>query len=120
MSKNQIATGERREMYHFLAQIFLRSPTAALLALIREEGAAALLPTDDESPSPWMREMDAFHKELKTMADPVAEMEGEHTALFVLPSGVLPHEAVYRDEQKRLGGRVTWPWPNFTKMRRWR
>jgi len=94
-------------MYHFLAGLFMRPPTAAMLALIREEGAAALLPADDEASSPWMREMDTFREELKAMADPVASMEGEYTALFVLPTGVLPHEAVYLDEQKRLGGRVT-------------
>jgi len=107
MNNDQTVTEERREMYHFLAQIFLRPPTAAMLALLREEGAAALLPADDESKSSWMREMDAFREELKDMTDPVAEMEAEHTALFVLPSGVLPHEAVYLDEKKRLGGRIS-------------
>jgi TorA maturation chaperone TorD len=38
---------------------------------------------------------------------PALELEAEHTALFVLPSGVIPHEAFYLDTEKRLGGRVT-------------
>lgn len=35
------------------------------------------------------------------------ELEAEHTALFVLPSGVIPHEAFYLDREQRLGARVT-------------
>ncbi|OGR01022.1 MAG: hypothetical protein A2505_11040 [Deltaproteobacteria bacterium RIFOXYD12_FULL_55_16] len=115
MKEDQTATGERREMYHFLADLFLRPPTAALLALIKEEGAAALFQGDDEASSTWRLEINTFREELKAMADPVAEMEGEYTALFVLPSGILPHEAVYRDEQKRLGGRVTMAVAQFYK-----
>ncbi len=108
MKNDPTATGERQEMYRFLAGLFLRPPTAALLALLGEGGAVALFPAEDEaSPSPWMREVSTFCEEIKAMPDPVGEMEAEHTALFVLPSGVLPHEAVYVDEKKRLGGRVT-------------
>lgn len=107
MKKDQAATKERQEMYHFLAGLFLRPPTAAMLALIREKGAAAFFQDDDEASSPWMREISDFRAELEAMTEPVAEMEAEHTALFVLPSGVIPHEATYLDEQKRLGGRVT-------------
>lgn len=34
-------------------------------------------------------------------------LEAEHTSLFVLPSGAVPHESFYLDENKRLGGRIT-------------
>lgn len=40
-------------------------------------------------------------------AGPGEELEAEHTALFVLPSGVIPHEAFYLDAEQRLGGRIT-------------
>lgn len=106
MNIDEAATAQRQEMYQFLAGLFLQPPSAAMLELLREKGASALLPAGDDT-APWMQDMSAFCEEIKTMADPAGEMEAEYTALFVLPSGVLPHEAAYLDEQKRLGGRIT-------------
>jgi TorA maturation chaperone TorD len=48
-----------------------------------------------------------FVAEARGRPDLEAELEAEHTALFVLPSGVIPHEAFYLDMEQRLGGRVT-------------
>jgi TorA maturation chaperone TorD len=100
--------GERRDTYHFLSGLYLRPPTSSMLAMIQEKGSTAFFPAGDESlTSPWVDEIDKFREDLMAMADSTAEMEAEHTSLFVLPSGVLPHEAVYLDEKKRLGGKIT-------------
>lgn len=106
MNTYHTSFGERRDMYHFLSGLYLGPPTPSMLALIKEKGPAAFFPVDEES-SPWVNEMEKFRHELMAMADPASEMEAEHTSLFVLPSGVLPHEAVYLDEKKRLGGKIT-------------
>lgn len=103
---DEAVTAQRQEMYQFLAGLFLQPPSTAMLELLKEKGASSLLPTGEDT-AIWMQEMNAFCEEIKTMIDPAGEMEAEYTALFVLPSGVLPHEAVYVDEKKRLGGRVT-------------
>lgn len=108
MSTDHITPRDRQEMYHLLAGLFLRPPSSALLELIKNDGSTAFLPGDNEAlSSPWMQEIEVFREELGKMFAPVAEMEAEHTSLFVLPSGIIPHEAVYLDEKKRLGGRVT-------------
>lgn len=48
-----------------------------------------------------------FATEARGLPDLEGALEAEHTALFVLPSGVIPHEAFYLDQERRLGGNVT-------------
>src|SRR4030066_496172 len=51
--------------------------------------------------------MARFVREASEMENISEELAAEHTSIFVLPSSHLPHEAVYLDREKRLGGRVT-------------
>lgn len=48
-----------------------------------------------------------FVTEARGLPDLGEELAAEHAGLFVLPSGVIPHEAFYLDTEQRLGGRVT-------------
>jgi TorA maturation chaperone TorD len=49
----------------------------------------------------------AFFRETDSQGKPDNELTAEHSRLFVLPSGVIPHESFYLGERKRLGGQVT-------------
>lgn len=98
-----VAAGRART-YGALSALYLAAPSEDLAEMIRAGGLAA-----EDSGSPLgaaagaltasFREAAALHLE--------NELAAEHTRLFVLPSGVLPHESIYLDENKRLGGRVT-------------
>ena len=81
----------REQHYRLLANLYLRPPSEALLEAIRDGG---VLPIATAAPG-------------EGAPATTADLEAEHTALFVLPSGVIPHEAFYRDRDQRLGGRVT-------------
>lgn len=94
-----VAAGEREDIYRFLSGLYLRPPSDALLESILD-GSITTLFRDDE-------EMSAFVKVASGMANIKDELEAEHASIFALPSGVIPHEAVYLDKEKRLGGRVT-------------
>ncbi len=94
-----VAAGEREDIYRFLSGLYLRPTSDALLEIILD-GSITTIFRDDE-------EMSAFVKAASGMANIKDELEAEHASLFVLPSGVIPHEAVYLDKEKRLGGRVT-------------
>ena len=94
-----VAAGEREDIYRFLSGLYLRPPSDPLLEMILD-GSIITTFRDDE-------EMSAFVKVASGIANIKDELEAEHASLFVLPSGVIPHEAVYLDKEKRLGGRVT-------------
>lgn len=94
-----VAAGEREDIYRFLSGLYLRPPSDALLEIILD-GSITTIFRDDE-------EMSAFVKAASGMANIKDELEAEHASMFALPSGVIPHEAVYLDKEKRLGGRVT-------------
>jgi TorA maturation chaperone TorD len=79
-----ISARERERQYRFLASLYLKPPSEVVARTLGEAG----FPPADTDASP-------------------RELEAEHTALFVLPSGVIPHEAFYLDREQRLGGRVT-------------
>jgi len=94
-----VAAGEREDIYRFLSGLYLRPPSDPLLEMILDGGITTVFRDDEE--------MSAFVKAASGMANIKDELEAEHASLFVLPSGVIPHEAVYLDKEKRLGGRVT-------------
>jgi len=95
-----VTAGEREDIYRFLSTLCLRPPSDALISMIRE--GSVLSSVEDEGP--YMRLFVDQSREAGNLKD---ELESEHTAIFVLPSGVLPHESVYVDKNKRLGGRAT-------------
>jgi TorA maturation chaperone TorD len=94
----------RAKSYRVLSALYLSPPAEALAAEIRRDS----LVVEDASHAlrGAARELSAAFCEFDP---PAAErlLAAEHTRLFVLPSGVLPHEAVFLDENRRLGGRVT-------------
>jgi TorA maturation chaperone TorD len=79
-----ISARQRERQYRVLASLYLRPPSEALVQVLGDAG----VPPAGSAAS-------------------VGELEAEHTALFVLPSGVIPHEAFYLDREQRLGGRTT-------------
>ncbi len=107
--EESIVAGEREKTYMFLSGLCLRSPSDSIIAMIKD-GSILSVFQDNGSGSeavsypPGLFEFVRQAEEMPNLKD---EMEAEHTALFVLPSGVLPNEAVYLDKEKRLGGRVT-------------
>ena len=105
-----ITAGERERAYRFLAGLCLKPPSDSLIDMIKD-GTILSVFQDNEGGSdevvsypPGLFEFIRQAEEMPNLKD---ELEAEHTALFVLPSGVLPHEAAYLDKEKRLGGRVT-------------
>ncbi|TAN45147.1 MAG: hypothetical protein EPN22_03900 [Nitrospirae bacterium] len=94
-----VAAGEREDVYRFLAGLYLRPPSDSLIEVIRDGSISKVFQGNDE--------MSAFVKVAVGISNIKDELEAEHASLFVLPSGVLPHEAVYLDRDKRLGGKIT-------------
>ena len=96
---------EREKTYRFLSGLCLNPPSDVLIAMIKNRSIMSLFEDDGESRS-WeeMAKFVALSSQIDDMSD---ELAAERTALFVLPSSHLPHEAVYLDKDKRLGGRVT-------------
>lgn len=95
-----IVAAERENIYRCLAALCLSPPTDALISMIRE---GSILPPIADQAS-YMRQ---FVDQAREIGNLKVELEAEHTALFVLPSGVIPHESAYLDVGKRLGGSVT-------------
>lgn len=98
------AAAGRQVLYAVLSAAYLAPPSAQLadLVLSRQFTDAAA-----KSTGPLAVEFAAALRRAAAGERAAAALEAEHTSLFVLPSGVVPHEAFYRDEEKRLGGRVT-------------
>jgi TorA maturation chaperone TorD len=100
----QAAAGGRAKTYAVLAALYSAPPTGALAALIRTGGLAT------EEGGPLGAAADALTESFRRAASaglPEAELVAEHTRLFTLPSGVVPHESYYADENQRVGGHVT-------------
>ncbi len=94
-----VAAG-RAQTYAILAALYSAPPSPELTALIRagglrQEGNSALAAAANALTEAFAAGM------------PAADIAAEHTRLFVLPSGVVPHEAYYLDDNQRIGGRVT-------------
>ena len=99
------SASEREHQYRFLASLYLRPPSESLLGMIRD---GSIVPAfaggpGEEGPA----DLREFLAETPGLPGLEEELAAEHAALFVLPSGVIPHEAFYLDPDKRLGGKVT-------------
>ncbi|MBZ0155325.1 MAG: molecular chaperone TorD family protein [Alphaproteobacteria bacterium] len=107
MSGNEKDIAEERERtYTFLAGLCLKAPSDLLVDMIRD-GSILSVFQDCSGGGTAYRWMQEFIGQAGESPDVGEELEAEHTALFVLPTGVIPHEAVFRDKEKRLGGRIT-------------
>lgn len=100
-----ITAGERAETYRFFAGLCLKPPSDSLVAIIRDRSIVTVMKIDKGSKG--HAEMQSFIDKAAGIPDLKNELEAGHTALFALPSGVLPHEAVFLDKEMRLGGKVT-------------
>jgi TorA maturation chaperone TorD len=101
-----IAAGERESVYRFFADLCLNPPSDSLVDMVRDGSILSVFQGYDDGAAgfPWLSE---FVKEAEGIPNLKDELEAEHTAMFVLPSGVLPHESAYLDKEKRVGGRFT-------------
>nr|MDP2191553.1 molecular chaperone TorD family protein [Rhodoferax sp.] len=100
----QTVAGGRAKTYAVLAALYLAPPAEELADLIRAGGLAP------EGTSPLSAAADALTESFRrAVSDGLAEADlvAEHTRLFTLPSGVIPHESFYTDENRRIGGHVT-------------
>ncbi|PIV88194.1 MAG: hypothetical protein COW48_07365 [Hydrogenophilales bacterium CG17_big_fil_post_rev_8_21_14_2_50_63_12] len=98
-----IAAG-RAHTYSILAMLYAAPPTAELAAMVRAGGLAP------EGGSALSAAADALTEAFRNDAAqglPDSDLVAEHTRLFVLPSGVVPHESYYLDDSHRLGGHAT-------------
>lgn len=99
-----IAAG-RKKTYGVLARLYSAPPSGALAEMIREGGL--LDGIGNSAFSAAANDLTAFFRNTASGENQNNELAAEYTRLFVLPSGVVPHESIYLDEYKRLGGRVT-------------
>lgn len=103
--EEHVMAEERGRTYGFLSSLFLKPPADPVVSMIKSGDILAAFQSGEESKG--YAELVRFVKEAAAIADLKDELEAEHTSLFVLPSGVIPHEAAYLDKEKRLGARVT-------------
>jgi len=96
---------QRESTYRFLAGLCLAPPAGTLIDAIKD--GSILSAFEEAGDNKGFAELAGFVKNARALADIQEELAADHAALFVLPSGVLPHEAVYLDAQKRLGGLIT-------------
>lgn len=100
----QAVAAGRAKTYGVLSALYSAAPTSELAQIIR---AGGLIAPDASGPlSAAAHDLTASFRATAAQG-PDNELAAEYTQLFVLPSGVLPHEAIYLDESKRLGGHVT-------------
>ncbi|HAK89055.1 MAG: hypothetical protein A2077_03105 [Nitrospirae bacterium GWC2_46_6] len=105
-----ITAGERERTYRFLSGLCLKPPSDSLITMIKDGSILSVFQDnyeDGEGIESYPAGLFEFVRQAESMPDLKDELEAEHTALFVLPSDVIPHEAVYLDRDQRLGGRVT-------------
>jgi anaerobic sulfite reductase subunit A len=97
----------REALYGFLAGVFGRPPSVAMVERARDGSLVAELEAlgDGEGPS-LLRQ---FAAREGTTSAWVNDLEVEYTGLFVLPSKgkAQPFESIYLDPEQRLGGPVT-------------
>ncbi|MHB0984894.1 MAG: TorD/DmsD family molecular chaperone [Sulfuricella sp.] len=100
----QTVAAGRARTYAVLSALYAAPPSADLTEMIREGG----LVQDERGPfGTAANDLTFFFREAASGTQLENELAAEHTRLFVLPTGVVPHEAFYADENQRLGGRVT-------------
>jgi TorA maturation chaperone TorD len=100
----QTAAAGRARIYAVLAALCSAPPSREMTKLICAGGMV------QEGNNPWSAAANALTKVFRQAAAeglPDGEPAAEYTRLFVLPSGVVPHESFYVDENRRVGGRVT-------------
>ena len=99
-----VAAG-RTKTYAVLSALYSVAPSGALAEMICEGGLVQ--ENGQRSLNAAANDLTAFFREAASKGLLDNELTAEHTRLFSLPSGVIPHESFYLDEKKRLGGRVT-------------
>jgi putative dimethyl sulfoxide reductase chaperone len=99
-------TEHRENTYRFFAGLCLKAPSELVVGMIRDGSILSLFQRSDEAGASftWMFE---FVRQARGSSRVKEDLEAAYTGLFVLPSGVLPHESVYLDKEKRVGGRIT-------------
>ncbi len=100
----QAVAAGRAKTYAVLSALYSVPPSEDLAAMIR---AGALVEEGASSLGAAAKDLTAAFRDAALEDRPNNELTAEHTRLFVLPSGVVPHESFYLDENKRVGGRVT-------------
>lgn len=100
----QTVAAGRAKTYAVLAALYSAPPSEEMAAMIRAGGLAqersgALTAAADELTACFLR--------AAAEAQPESEIVAEHTWLFVLPTGVVPHESFFTDDNRRVGGHVT-------------
>lgn len=101
-----IVTEDRGKTYGFLSGLCLRPPSEEIIAMLQDKSILDLFPKDENDGS-CFSEMAGFLAAASGIKNLSDELTAEHSTLFVLPSKHLPHEAVFLDSEKRLGGRIT-------------
>jgi TorA maturation chaperone TorD len=100
----QIIASGRARTYALLAALYSAPPAAELAATIRKGGLAP----DGSGPLKDATEaLTGAFRRLESAGPFAADVIAEHTRLFTLPSGVVPHESYYMDTNQRVGGHVT-------------
>lgn len=97
--------GEREMLYRFLSGVCLNPPSDSLIEMIKNRSILSLF--ENEVVEESFKEMSQFIDEASKMENLTDELTAEHASLFMLPSDYIPHEAVFLDKGKRLGGKVT-------------
>ena len=100
----QIVASGRAKTYALLASLFSAPPSGELAAMIRKGGLM------QEGSGPLQEAAEGLtmaFRRLESDGPSAADVVAEHTRLFTLPSGVVPHESYYADENQRVGGHVT-------------
>lgn len=93
----------RTETYAILSALYSAAPSEAVVAIFHGGGFGR----DGRGVFAAARDLDDFFSDYVPGGTMDAESTAEHTRLFVLPSGIVPHESFYLDEKQRLGGHVT-------------
>lgn len=96
---------EREDRYRFFSGLCQKPPSDSLINTVKDRSILSIF--EDEGRGRAWEEMANFVASSYDIGDLQNELAAEHTSLFVLPSSYLPHEAVYLDKDKRLGGKVT-------------
>jgi TorA maturation chaperone TorD len=98
-----IAEG-RAKTYAVLAGLYSAPPSKELAESIR---AGSLSSENGGSLSSAANELTACFRQIAPDVLSENDLVAEYTRLFAMPSGVIPYESFYTDENKRVGGHVT-------------
>lgn len=101
----KMVAANRAKTYAVLAALYSAPPSADMAALIRAGGLVA--EGGGNALSAAANALTTAFGRAASFGLPEAEIVAEHTRLFTLPSGVVPHESYYADENQRVGGHVT-------------